>query len=98
MRGLSLVAAAGLAAGCGGVAQGRDRPGPTPVFAPAQAAPGFWDRWGDGEAEVDTYSLVTPRYGAPRVGSAILVFVTEDFTDGQRVKSDGGHGDEYPVL
>ena len=27
-----------------------------------------------------------------------MVFVTEDFTDGQRVKSDGGHGDEYPVL
>jgi hypothetical protein len=26
------------------------------------------------------------------------VFVTEDFTDAQRVKSDGGHEDEYPVL
>ncbi len=68
------------------------RPGPV-----AQAAPGFWEVWGDGQAELDHYSLVTPRYGELREGTAILVFVTEDFTDAQRVKSDGGHGDEFPV-
>jgi hypothetical protein len=27
-----------------------------------------------------------------------LIFVTETFTDEQRVKSDGGHRDEYPVM
>ena len=64
----------------------------------AQAPAGFWDVWGDGKAEIDAYDLVTPRYGELRKGSAVLIFVTEDFTEGARVKSDGGHGDEYPVL
>ncbi len=63
-----------------------------------QAPPGFWDHWGDGRAELAGYSLTLPRYGEPRTGEAVLVTVTEDFTAGQRVKSDGGHGDEYPVL
>ncbi len=58
----------------------------------------FWEHWGDGRAEIDAYALVTPRYGELRTGRAVLVFVTEDFTDAQRVKSDGGHEDEYPVL
>jgi hypothetical protein len=66
-------------------------------MATSQAIPGFWDTWGDGKAEIDHYSLTTPRYGQPRTGNAVLVFVTEDFTAGQTVKSDGGHGDEYPV-
>ena len=60
--------------------------------------PGFWDTWGDGKGELDAYRLVTPRYGAPRTGYALHVFVTETFTDAQRVKSDGGHRDEFPVL
>lgn len=63
----------------------------------ALAVDGFWDVWGDGRAELDHYALTTPRYGELRQGTAVLVFVTEDFTEGQRVKSDGGHGDEYPV-
>jgi hypothetical protein len=58
----------------------------------------FWTHWGDGRAEMNAYSLVTPRYGELRHGRTVLVFVTEDFTDAQRVKSDGGHEDEYPVL
>src|SRR5678815_2466082 len=31
-------------------------------------------------------------------GTAVLVYVTETFTEAQRVKSDGGHSDEMPVL
>ncbi|MCB9667905.1 MAG: hypothetical protein H6734_00355 [Alphaproteobacteria bacterium] len=66
---------------------------------PASSAPsGFWDHWGDGRAELAGYRLEQGRYGKERPGEAVLVFVTEDFTDGARVKSDGGHGDEYPVL
>jgi hypothetical protein len=77
--------------GCEGASAGPDVPR-------AAAPPGFWDHWGDGQAEISSYTLVTPRYGELRQGSAVLIFVTEDFTDGQRVKTDGGHKDEYPVL
>lgn len=63
-----------------------------------QAPAGFWAHWGDGKAELAGYTLRTPRYGQARTGEAILITVTEDFTAGQRVKSDGGHGDEYPVV
>ncbi len=59
---------------------------------------GFWAHWGDGRAEVSAYALTIPRYGELRKGEAVLVFVTETFTSGQRVKSDGGHPDEFPVL
>ncbi|MEZ4319087.1 MAG: hypothetical protein R3F61_16350 [Myxococcota bacterium] len=64
----------------------------------SQAPAGFWDAWGDGRAELDGYRVVQPRYGEERRGEAVLVFVTEDFTAKTRVKSDGGHGDEFPVL
>lgn len=71
---------------------------PAPATPPSAAPPGFWDRWGDGRAELSGYRLTTPRYGEPRTGEAVLIFVTETFTDAQRVKSDGGHDDEYPVV
>jgi hypothetical protein len=64
----------------------------------AQVSDSFWAHWGDGRAEMNAYTLTTPRYGQLRHGRTVLVFVTEDFTDAQRVKSDGGHDDEYPVL
>lgn len=65
---------------------------------PSQAPDGFWERWGDGRAEVAGYTLEQRRYGQVRTGEAVLITVTETFTRGQRVKSDGGHDDEYPVL
>jgi hypothetical protein len=47
------------------------------------------------------YRLVQPRYGAPRRGTAVLIYVTEDFSDTLRVKADPGKhppSDVYPVL
>lgn len=76
---------------------GRATAEPAP-FGRTEAPAGFWDHWGDGQAELDSYTLVQPRYGELRRGTAVWVFVTEDFTEAQRVKSDGGHGDEYPVF
>jgi hypothetical protein len=61
----------------------------------------FWKHWGDGRAELNGYELTEPRYGAPRSGSAVLVFVTEDFSDERRVKAEGksaAGGDVYPVM
>lgn len=65
---------------------------------PASTAAGFWDHWGDGRAELSGYRIRQPRYGTGRPGHAVLVFVTERFTDKTRVKSDGGHKDEFPVI
>lgn len=64
----------------------------------SQTAAGFWDHWGDGRAEVVGYTLTQPRYGEARSGEAVMIFVTETLTHAQRVKSDGGHSDEYPVM
>jgi hypothetical protein len=70
------------------------------IAAPA-AAQDFWAHWGDGKAELNGYALTQPRYGAPRAGRAVLVYVTEDFSDTLRVKADPGRhpaSDVYPVM
>lgn len=61
----------------------------------------FWAHWADGKAELDGYALTQPRYGQPREGNAVMIFVTEDFSDTLRVKADPGKhpaSDVYPVL
>ncbi len=81
-------------------------PRPDPPAAPASSgAPvfgdGFWKRWGDGKGELAGYDLVFPRYGQPRKGVAVTVFVTETFSNSLRVKSDPGKhpaSDEFPVM
>src|SRR5258708_5205492 len=67
----------------------------------AARADEFWAHWGDGKAELDGYALTQPRYGQKRAGTAVLIFVTEDFSDSLRVKADPGKhpaADVYPVL
>lgn len=69
--------------------------------APAEPIAAFWRHWSDGRAEVGGYRLVQPRYGEKRAGTAVLIFVTEDFSDSLRVKADPGKhppSDVYPVL
>jgi hypothetical protein len=61
----------------------------------------FWKTWGDGQAELSSYDLIQPRYGAPRRGSAVTIFVTETFSRSARVKADPGKhpvSDEFPVM
>jgi hypothetical protein len=70
------------------------------VAAPA-GAQDFWKHWGDGRAELNGYRLTQPRYGETRSGTAVLIFVTEDFSDRLRVKADPGRhpeADTYPVM
>jgi hypothetical protein len=80
------------------------RPGASADAAPALTADvsnAFWAHWGDGRAELNGYRLVQPRYGAGRGGTAVLIYVTEDFSDSLRVKADPGRhppSDVYPVL
>jgi hypothetical protein len=61
----------------------------------------FWKEWGDGRAEVSGYDLTFPRYGEPRRGTAVTIFVTETFSREARVKADPGKhakSDEFPVM
>jgi hypothetical protein len=65
------------------------------------SAQDFWAHWGDGRAELSGYRLTQQRYGAPREGTAVLIYVTEEFSDALRVKADPGQhppSDVYPVL
>jgi hypothetical protein len=67
----------------------------------AEQSRAFWSHWGDGRAELNGYRLSQPRYGVVRSGTAVLVYVTEDFSDSLRVKADPGKhppADVYPVL
>jgi len=68
-------------------------------MAPVEAQD-FWSHWGDGRAELNGYRLTQPRYGAERAGTAVLIFVTEDFNDRLRVKAEGREpgAEKYPVM
>jgi len=81
-------------------------PGLGPELGPAvghaaESQGGFWAHWGDGKAELDGYSLRILRYGEPREGRLVLIYVTEDQSGSARVKADPGKhpkSDVYPVL
>jgi hypothetical protein len=73
--------------------------------APKASAPyvgdAFWSHWGDGQAEIATYDLAYPRYGTPRAGVAVTIFVAESFSQQARVKADPGKhpdADVFPVM
>jgi hypothetical protein len=71
------------------------------LSVPQPARAGLDPLWYDGKAELAGYELVQPRYGELRKGKAILVFVSETFSDSMRVKADPGRhpaSDEFPVL
>lgn len=48
----------------------------------------FTDYWYQGKAEVSSYELNQARYGAMHPGHAVLIFVTEDFSEEKQVKLD----------
>lgn len=77
MRRLALRAVAACAvlccAACAGAAT------PVPEF-------GSW--WHDGKAELDGYRLTVERYGHPRRGRAVAIYVTEPFSRSRHVKLD----------
>lgn len=98
---LSSLAALALVAGCRtGDSALVESPGP--VNGPALAAPSFsrefWSTWADGNAELAAYTLTTPRYGEPRRGVAVTIFVKEDFNPEARVKADLPTKQSVPVM
>ena len=48
----------------------------------------FKQYWYAGQAEINSYKLSQSRYGEQREGTAVLVFVTEDFSRAKQVKLD----------
>src|SRR5262245_47746571 len=54
----------------------------------ATATPAFWKTWGDGKAELSGYAITTSRYGAPREGRAVLIYVTEPMDRRNWIKDD----------
>jgi hypothetical protein len=66
------------------------RPGPAAATASAKATASFWSAWGDGKAELSGYKITTGRYGAPREGTLVLIFVTEPMDRRVWIKDDAG--------
>ena len=59
----------------------------------------FKKYWFSGMAEINSYDLQQSRYGETREGSAVLIFVTEDFSGNKHVKLDQPNGaDKIGVL
>jgi hypothetical protein len=58
-----------------------------PIGAPSQDA-SFESHWQDGRAEMAGYDLTISRYGQDREGTAVMIFVTEPFSESKRVKAD----------
>lgn len=60
-----------------------------------------YQHWHDGKAELNGYDLTQPRYGELRKGTAVMIFVSEPFSESMRVKADPGRhppSDVYDVL
>jgi hypothetical protein len=82
-------------------APGRPRADVAPDWPSPAYDQAFWSHWGDGRAELSGYDLVIPRYREHRRGTAVLVFVTEPFSNAVRVKADPGKhppDDEFQAL
>lgn len=69
--------------------------------AASPAAPTFEQHWQDGQAEISGYRLTVNRYGEPRLGQAVMIYVTEPFSTSQFVKVDdaaAAPGDTFEAL
>lgn len=63
-----------------------------------QLSENFKEYWFSGEAEISSYSLNQSRYGENREGTAVLIFVTEDFLPDAQVKANLENEENLPVL
>jgi hypothetical protein len=54
--------------------------------------------WYQGKAEITSYELTQARYGEIHQGTAVHIFVTEDFLPENQVKADSKNAKNVPVL
>jgi len=63
------------------------------------ASAAFHVRWSDGNAELTSYDVITPRYGEPRPAELVLIYVTEPMHRRTWIKDDDAQGpDRINVL
>ena len=58
----------------------------------------FKDYWFSGQAEITSYQLMQERYGEMREGTAVTIFVTEDFLPEEQVKANKSSEKNIPVM
>lgn len=58
----------------------------------------FKEYWFSGKAEITSYELMQERYGELRKGTAVMVFVSEDFSPDIQVKAEQSSKETIPVL
>ncbi len=58
----------------------------------------FKEYWFSGEAEITSYQLTQERYGEMREGTAVTIYVTEDFLPDEQVKAERISEGNIPVL
>ena len=58
----------------------------------------FKEYWYAGQAEITSYRLQQERYGEIREGTAVNIFVTEDFLPNAQVKTDSNNKNSLSVL
>ncbi len=63
-----------------------------------QLSDNFKSYWFAGEAEITSYELEQSRYGETREGTAMLIYVTEDFVPDLQVKADAQNDKNISVL
>lgn len=64
----------------------------------AQSTPSFWSYWGDGKAELSSYTVTQSRYGENRTASVVLIYVTEPFSLEKQVKVDNPQRGDKDVV
>ena len=63
-----------------------------------QKNPEFNNYWYSGKAEITSYKLSQIRYGEIHEGTAVNIFVTEDFLPEKQVKADKANKNNVPIL
>ncbi len=58
----------------------------------------FKSYWYNNTAEITSYSLEMERYGEMREGTAVLIYVTEDFLANEQVKANRRDEETIPIL
>ena len=76
------------------------KPATTPATTSHTVPKQFADYWFAGKAELNSYRLEQAQYGALNPGTAVLIFVTEDFRTDTQVKSEteASRAQSVPVL
>ncbi|SRX56060.1 septum formation inhibitor Maf [Aequorivita sp. CIP111184] len=75
-----------------------DKKKETKTAVPRTVSKEFKDYWYAGNAELTSYQLMQERYGEIRQGTAVNIFVTEDFLPNEQVKANNTSDETISVL